>query len=115
MKPILQEVLDGYNTQKAESKDLKDEIARCGASRNGPNGPNCRKGRKGCHVSVFVVLALIFKLTFNWCSNVLNGLWIDNEMNWKLPRCLKHIETSYCFACAPFPDLFTLAAAFPGQ
>ena len=71
MKPILQEVLDGYNTQKAESKDLKDEIARCGASRNGPNG---RKGRKGCHVSVFVVLALIFKLTFNWCSNVLNGL-----------------------------------------
>ena len=92
MKPILQEVLDGYNTQKAESKDLKDVIARCGASRNGPNGPegpngpngpNGRKsrkgrkdrhGRKGRHVSVFVVLALIFKLTFNWCSNVLNGL-----------------------------------------
>jgi hypothetical protein len=74
MKPILQEVLDGYNTQKAESKDLKDEIARCGASRNGPNGRNGRKGRKGRHVSVFVVLALIFKLTFNWCSNVLNGL-----------------------------------------
>ena len=63
MKPV-QEVLDGYNTQKAESKELKDEIARCGASRNGVTVVAVG------NVSVFVVLALIFELAFKWYSNV---------------------------------------------